>query len=293
MIDATAVKGQSAESLRAIQKAWAEHLDLPPVLSVSLDQHVKMEFVLIPPGKFVMGSSASDAIQAMRSDSKMEAKQLEREQPAHQVTISQPFYLGRFEVTRAEFAALHGKMPLRGKPRLPMNRLTWDEAKEFCDELSHTHLPHGVRLATLPTEAQWEFACRGGTRTAFHFGDSLSGVEANCNGSIAFGSRVKGLNREELLEVGSFAPNALGLYDMHGNVAEWCLDGWSEFAYRAEGRTDPVVPASENQHVFRGGSWDDFARSCRSAHRNWTDANNKTDYVGFRVVLIISDPAEH
>lgn len=289
-LDCTGPRGASESEVETARKAWAEYLGVPEKTVVDLGNGVTMKFVLIPPGKFLMGSSKADIAAALKADPALELKRVEKEEPQHPVVLTHPFYVGTCEVTREEFAALAGSVkPARAgddQPRLPVDRVSWKEASEFCEKLAHLHLPPGFSKAMLPTEAQWEYICRAGTRTPFHFGEQLSGIEANCNGTTPFGTKSKGPFREQTVEGGQFAPNRFGVYDLHGNLAEWCRDEWQEFSYRAGGRTDPVLTGGGRDRVIRGGSWDDLPRYCRAAGRNWTDMDSRTDYIGFRVVLL-------
>lgn len=288
-LDCTGPNGASEEQIRSARKAWAAYLGVAEETTVELGNGASMKFVLVPPGKFLMGSSKSDIAAALRADPALELKRTEREEPQHVVVLTRPFFLGAFEVTREEFAALGGAVkPGRegDEPRLPADRVSWNEASGFCEKLSQLSLPAGFSKAALPTEAQWEYACRAGTKTPFFFGGELNGKEANCNSTTPFGTKTKGAFRERAVSVGQFAPNRFGMHDMHGNLAEWCLDPWAEFSYRVDGRTDPLLSGGGRDRVIRGGSWDDYPRFCRSAWRNWTDEESKTDYIGFRVALV-------
>lgn len=168
----------------------------------------------------------------------------------------------------------------------------WEDAAEFCRRLSN--LPEerkAGRHYDLPTEAEWEYACRAETTTAFHYGKSLSSAQANFRGDEPYGGGDRGPNLGRTTKVGSYQPNAFGLYDMHGNVWEWCKDWYKEDYYRESPLRDPHGPAKADKrveggtHVERGGSWFDAAKTCRSALRGLGRLDEFGGDRGFRVVL--------
>jgi formylglycine-generating enzyme required for sulfatase activity len=237
--------------------------------------------VLIPGGSFLMGSPEDEL---ERSDN---------ESPQHSVTI-QPFCMGKYPVTQAQWRAVAAlpqvNRELDPEPRIskgenrPVGPVHLYEAVEFCDRLSQKT----GRQYRLPSEAEWEYACRAGTTTPFHFGETITPELANYNGQYTYGAGVKGDYREETTPVGSFGvANAFGLYDMHGNVWEWCADQWHENYEGAptDGRAWLDENDNDNQErVLRGGSWDSNPSNCRSAYRNYYDAGVRNNYLGFRVV---------
>jgi formylglycine-generating enzyme required for sulfatase activity len=232
---------------------------------------VTLEMVYIPGGTFTMGSPESE-----ENRSRDEGHQ-------HQVEIS-PFYLGKYPVTQAQYEAIMGNNPsnLQGKNR-PVESVTWHNAVKFCQKLSQKT----GKTYSLPSEAEWEYACRAGTTTPFHFGEILTPGLANYDGNYVYASGPRGVYREQTTEVGSFPPNAFGLYDMHGNVWEWCQDVWHDNYNGAP--TDGSAWESggySSLRVQRGGSWNSSPRFSRSDYRNRTDANNFSYCVGFRVVLL-------
>jgi formylglycine-generating enzyme required for sulfatase activity len=247
-----------------------------------------MKLAHIPAGKFMMGSPASEA---ERDEGEIQ----------HEVTISKPFYMGIYEVTQREYRLLMGAAVTRpifhdgrgGGPDHPMENLKWDQAVAFCRALSN--LP-GERKAghhyRLPTEAEWEYACRAGTTTPFSFGNPLSSKLANFNGNFPFGGADKGIYLRKTAKVGSYPPNAWGLYDMHGNVAEWCSDFFDKDYYAKSAKVDPqgpaqgVLPTDYNgfYRVVRGGCWLDEGRACRSAYRFRAMPHDPYRLIGFRVV---------
>ena len=231
----------------------------------------------IPAGRFLMGSPQG------------EAGREDREGPRHEVTITHDFWIGLYPVTQAQYEQIAKTNPSKFKgAERPVERVSWEEAREYCAALTDTArkaelLPTGYEIR-LPTEAEWEYCCRAGTQTATAFGDDLSSAKANFDGNHPYGKAEKGVYLEETSDVGKYAPNAWGLYDMHGNVWEWCLDGQRE--YTAEAQTDPVGPMEEGRYpVSRGGSWNDLGRYCRSAFRYAIVPGFRYISLGFRVCL--------
>jgi formylglycine-generating enzyme required for sulfatase activity/serine/threonine protein kinase len=275
LLDCTSAKGADDKTVLRHQKNWSEVLSVPVDYKLDLGGGVQMEFVLVPPGIFMMGGDQDDD-----------------EKPIHRVTLSKPFYIGKYAVTQQEYQKLIGKNPshFSTEPqwqRHPVEQVNWHEAMEFAAKVQAKIKLNGFSKVTLPTEAQWEYACRAGTRTHYHFGDLLNGDKANCNGNYPFGPETKGNYLEKTTPVGGYAGNVLRLFDMHGNVLEWCLDGWDEKAYKAEGRIDPYVDYSNNsRRVLRGGSWGSYSRSCRSAFRGNSAPDYRVSCYGFRLALL-------
>jgi formylglycine-generating enzyme required for sulfatase activity len=221
------------------------------------ENSIGTKLVRIDPGRFTMGSPATEA-------------QRNPEEQQHEVEITQPFYLGQHEVTQAQYRTVMGSNPSKAKgDRLPVEQVSWHDAKAFCARLSKTE----SRTYTLPTEAEWEYACRAGTRTPYSFGNTVSDTQA----VFKKGTRV----------VGSFAPNRWGLYDMHGNVNEWCEDYWGENYYASSPKKDPKGPATGKERVVRGGAWGLNPEYLRAAYRGGYEPDYKNDRIGFRVVLRI------
>ena len=247
-----------------------------------------MALVLVPPGEFRMG-----AIQAASNPVCPDAS------PAHQVRISEPFYLGEFEVTQAQYQAImpiafdHPVAPFFSEiggghtfvneldtGRLPIDNVSTVFADEFCRRLSALPEERAAgRVYRLPTEAEWEYACRAGSTTLFAYGDTLALDQANFNSLVSSNGR-KPLGRVSL--VGSYPPNAFGIYDMHGNVWEWCQDSMRPYA--SSFQTNPRGPKTLYR-VLRGGAWDMPATYCRSDYR--TGALGGYVMAGFRVVCEI------
>ena len=199
------------------------------------------------------------------------------EQPIHTVKITKPFYLGIYEVTQAEWADIMGTAPAHFKGKnLPVVNVSWTETQEFLKRLSDKE----KKTYRLPTEAEWEYACRAGTKTAYSFGDDLKQMEEFCWFEINSESKIH--------PVGTKKPNPWGFFDMHGNVWEWCADWMKE--YSATEVTDPKGPSAGTYRIYRGGSWDFAAGSCRSANRDRGSPGNRYNNIGFRVVLVPSQP---
>jgi formylglycine-generating enzyme required for sulfatase activity len=233
----------------------------PSTLMLDLGKGVTMKLVLIRPGKFMMGSPDSE--QGRASD----------EGPQHEVTISKPFYIGVTEVTQAQYEAVMGTNPSANKgPTNPVENVSWDEAVEFCRRLSEKTR----KIFSLPTEAEWEYACRAGTQTRFSFGDSGSVL-----GDYAWYTSNSGGKTHP---VGLKKPNPWGLYDMHGNVLEWCADWYG--SYSSGPSTDPQGATSGNDRVIRGGSWrGDGPVYMRCARRLSGDPKARYYSHGFRCAM--------
>ena len=243
------------------------------VLTLDIGGGEKMEFVRISKGKFTMGSPKEK-----------EEKERGDDEDEHEVEITKDFYLGRYAVTQAQYKAIVGENPSSFKgDRLPVETVSWDDAVKFCEKFS-TKLN---RKTMLPSEAQWEYACRAGTRSPFHFGTKLNGDLANCDGNYPYGTETKGDYKKKTVEVGSYPANPWGLYDMSGNVYQWCQDWYGPYQ-KLDSTRDPVqlIKQSDNYKTLRGGSWNNDARNCRSALRNWGGPDNRgIGIFGFRVCL--------
>ena len=217
------------------------------------------------------------------------------------VTLTKPFYLGKYEVTQAQWQAVMGSNPSSFKgDNLPVECVTWYDVKEFCKKLNEIYadkLPAGYQF-DLPTEAQWEYACRAGTTTNYSYGDASDASKMNFDGNYPFGGGAKDVYREKTVEVGSLGyKNAFGLYDMHGNVWEWCRDWYG--AYPGGSVTDPVGPSSGSDRVMRGGCWNTRVYGCRSAFRDNDGPSDRgyncrfqlgpsfwSNFYGFRLALV-------
>jgi formylglycine-generating enzyme required for sulfatase activity len=242
---------------------YARAIGLPPTRAVEIGGE-KLDLVLVPAGRFTMGSPSDEP---GRSDD---------EGPPRAVLISAPFYMARTEVTQAQYEAVMGANPsyFRGRD-LPVEQVSWNDATAFVAKAGH-----GVRL---PTEAQWEMACRAGTKTAFSSGSDASGLDrAAWFSPRDYAQSDDGVRTTHA--VGQKSANALGLFDMHGNVYEWCQDWYAPDAYRRGAEIDPAGPASGYERVLRGGSWESPASVARSANRNGYPPASRGYTIGFRVV---------
>ena len=252
----------------------------------------KLELVAVPGGEFMMGSSESAArealadVQRYNKDAKWEW--FEPETPQHRVRVS-GFWMGRYEVTQAQWQAVMGSLPqmdaeFRGAQR-PVVNVNWEEAMDFCRRLS----AKTGREHRLPTEAEWEYAARAGTTTPFAFGETITPEVVNYDGNYPYGNAPKGTNRKQTMDVGSFgAANTFGLFDMQGNVWEWCQDWFGSYA--SGDVSDPQGPSSGQYRVLRGGSWSVFGSFCRSALRSRVTPGFRNRYNGLRVVVIARTP---
>jgi len=247
-------------------------------LVLALAPPAQRNMVAIPPGTFQMGSPEPLNVAPYFNQV--------FSQPAHAVTISRPFWVGKYEVTQVEYHALMGSNPsfFQG-PQLPVDTVTWRDAMAYCQALTAQEqaagrLPSGY-VYRLPTEAEWEYCCRAGTATEFHYGPSLGCGQA----SFWFSEHTNSLcGISSTAIVGSHAPNAWGLHDLHGNVAEWCLDSWNGSAnYPVGPVSDPLVTTGLGR-VLRGGSWGSPSNFCRAAERNRSDPGVTRSNYGFRVV---------
>ncbi len=255
---------------------------------------VLIEMIKLPGGEFWMGSTEADSqtafVEAKRHYKDAKEEWYKAETPRHRIHLS-PFMMGRYPVTQLQWFEVMGDLPsieekLRGDDH-PVVNVSWAEATEFCKELSR-RTKHQYRL---PTEAEWEYACRAGTNTPFAFGPTLSPEVANYWWDYPFANGPKQEPLLKTLPVGSLeVANAFGLFDMHGNVWEWCSDWYSENYYqecKSQGVvSDPLGPSTGLARVIRGGSWDYDAVYCRSAYRGDDTPGSRSGLLGFRLVRI-------
>ena len=229
-----------------------------------------MKFAWIPPGTFLMGSPPNEAERG-------------GDETRHKVTLTKGFYLGVHQVTQAQWQAVMGANPshFNGESNLPVENVSWYDAVAFCEALGKKD----GKTYRLPTEAEWEYACRAGTKTAFHFGKTISTDQANYDGTYTYRKGKEGLDRQKSTPVGSFPPNAWGLYDMHGNVWEWCADWYGPYPKGV--LKDPQGFVSGDARVLRGGGWVYQPRDCRSASRDGSAPGYRGDNLGCRVVLCL------
>ena len=270
--------------LTAPVRTWAQSADAPGTATVTADDRGRLEFVLVPAGTFVMGSP--DTEWGSRNDEQQ-----------HSVTITRPYFLAKCEVTQTQWAAVMQTSPsfLYDCPDCPVETVSWLEAVAFCNGLSRQMgfpCAYTIRDSVvswnqetdgfrLPTEAEWEYACRAGTTTVFHTGDCLNTEQANYLGYDPQKGCAKGMWRGQAVAVGSFPPNAWQLLDMHGNVSEWC---WDRHGFPTPAPTiDPVGPATGGERVIRGGNWHELGRNCRSAMRHKAEPGQRFTHVGLRL----------
>jgi sulfatase modifying factor 1 len=242
---------------------------------------VPFRFRWASPGSFMMGSPGTE-------------RDRSGDEVLHKVTLSSGFWMLETEVTQLMWESIMGENPSEFEgANLPVERVSWEDCQEFVAKLNDLGFaPAGARFA-LPTEAQWEYACRAGTTTPFSWGGSLNGDKANCDGRCPYGTDVEGKYLDETSPVGSYDVNSWGFFDMHGNVWEWCADWYN--AYPPGAVTNPRGPANGLEHVMRGGCWSNDAEYCRSAYRSSSDSiiredisnvNYRSDGVGFRLSLV-------
>jgi len=236
-----------------------------------LTNSIGMKLKLIPAGEFIMGSPSDEADHGFD------------EGPEHKVRITKPFYMGVTEVTQVQWFSVMDTKPWAGQENIkqgddyPAVYVSWDDAVDYCEKLS----AKDGKTYRLPTEAEWEYACRGGTSTSYSFGSSLGSLKDYA----WFDKNAYDTGEKYAHVVGGKKANAFGLYDMHGNVSEWCQDIWAEaYSSRSGTTSDPVSASGSEYRVLRGGSWAYFSRGLRSAVRSWSLPDVRNFVNGFRVV---------
>ncbi|GIW80547.1 MAG: hypothetical protein KatS3mg105_2354 [Gemmatales bacterium] len=266
-----AVAPFDAAKAKELQERWAKYLGVP----VEIENSIGMKLRLIPPGRFVMGTTDNTSPDEL----------------PHEVVLTRHLYMGVFEVTQAQYEKVMKTNPSYFSPKgegssrvdgfdtrtFPVERVSWNDANEFCKKLSAlVDEKKEGRIYRLPTEAEWEYACRAGTITRYNVGDTLTPKQANYAST--------GLLRTTT--VGSYAANGFALCDMHGNVWEWCADWYGAQYYAESPKEDPKGPESGNYRVLRGGCWFNKDENCRSADRTWNVPVGRDYYGGFRVVCL-------
>jgi formylglycine-generating enzyme required for sulfatase activity len=240
--------------------------------SEDLGNGIALEMIVIPAGIFKMGSLPHQGEQD--------------EQPQHLVTI-RSFMMGEFLITQRQWKAVMRSLPpcrFKGD-QLPVERISWNEAQKFCQRLSKLT----GRNYQLPSETQWEYACRAGTSTPFSYGETLTVEVANFNGEHTFRQEPRGFYFHATNEGGKFPPNAFGLYDMHGNLWEWCADNWLD-DYSSSARDSSSYQSNDSKfRVVRGGSWHEPPTLCRSAARLRVLQSDAEEFIGLRVVCDLTD----
>jgi formylglycine-generating enzyme required for sulfatase activity len=295
---------QSSNILEQNSKAEAQGQKIAVVkgseLTVNLGQGLTLELVRVPTGKFMMGMPPEERQIALENALKYGNKREDVETWLDWSTPQHEVYLQEF--TNAQWYAVMKTKPCEQYDsefqgdKQPVVGVSWHEAQAFCEKL----FEQTKRAVRLPTEAEWEYACRAGTTTAFAFGKTITTDQVNYNGNYPYGDTPKGKCRQCTVNVDSFTPNPWGLYQMHGNVWEWCLDefhdSYSEKPARLKSNgNEPwgelkVVKEDNHAYICRGGSWYNAAIYCRSALRDWFGARLQADGLGFRVVFGSSSP---
>ncbi len=284
-LDCTGADGVSAAGVKQAQEAWAKYLGREVEETVEIAPDVNMTFVLIPPGKFRMGSPAGErGRNPPLYQYQDEFKEGFDAEALHEVTLTEPFDLAKTEVTQAQYQALTGDNPshFKGADR-PVEQVRWQEASDYADILTKRRVDK--HLYRLPTEAEWEYACRGGRPSSQPFGigdgGTLSSRKANFNGNFPYGGADNGPSLGSTCRVGSYPGNPLSLYDMEGNVWEWCADWFG--AYPQGAVRNPTGPVKGPDRVYRGGCWGDGADDCRAASRNGYEPAGRDGFLGFRL----------
>jgi formylglycine-generating enzyme required for sulfatase activity len=243
------------------------------IIADSVTNSLCMTFIRIKAGTFTMGSPSDEHIE--RED---------REGPQHLVTISKDFYMQTTEVTQKQWKDVMGDNPSffsNCGDTCPVEQVSWGDVQSFITKMNN----RGEGFYRLPTEAEWEYCARAGTQTAFHWGDCMSSDQANYNGNHERSGCSKGENRQKTIPVANLEKNAWGLFDMHGNVWEWCQD-WFE-NYPSSSIIDPKGPTTGHSRIFRGGGFGEHAGCCRSAYRGHNTPDNRIHILGFRLVKML------
>ncbi len=262
---ALAISPTSAPAIAARDKVLPH---LPKDIAIDLGGGMVLRLLLIAPGKFAMGSPEDEP--GRSAD----------EGPQHEVALTRPFYMGIREVSQEEYAAVIGTNPSSAKSlKAPVDLVSWFNADEFCKKLSE----RSGRPIRLSTEAEWEYACRAGTATAFSTGPRISTDQADFEGAQPFADFPKGASRGKALPCGSLKANPWGLFDMHGNVWEWCADWYDEKYYASSPAVNPPGADAAKCRVVRGGSYAEYAGSARSANRDRYPPAARMKFIGFRV----------
>ncbi len=273
-----------AATAKQHQRNWAEHLGLPVERKLDLPGGEKLVLVLIPPGEFLMGSSERERdrflAEAKANQNEWLINNIWSEGPQHRVRISRAFYLGKHEMTQSQWEAVMGSNPSRfaGNPSHPVELISWEDTQPMLTKLNRLSPISGGEFA-LPTAAQWEYACRAGTITVWHFGDSgvmlpqYAWFKENAGGKTH--------------PVGKLKPNAWGLFDLHGNVREYCADWYAGDYYKRSPSEDPVGPPEGFRRVARGGCWSFDGILTRSANRFQPLPDHRLDYMGLRLAFLL------
>jgi formylglycine-generating enzyme len=261
-----ALAGDFAGTSAPVRKQRAE-MEPPPK---NFTNSIGMKFVWIPPGTFLMGSPKDEIGR-------------EDDEAQHKVTLTKGFCMGAHLVTQEQWQSVMGSNPshFKGEKDLPVEQVSWEDCQEFIKKLRE----RDKKPYRLPTEAEWEYACRAGTTTPFYFGATISTDQANYDGNHIYGNGKKGMCRQKTTPVGIFPANAWGLYDTHGNLWEWCQDWFGD--YPQNDVDDPQGPDAGQYRVLRGGSWYDTPGYCRSAFSYRNEPGNRNFNCGLRVCFCL------
>jgi formylglycine-generating enzyme required for sulfatase activity len=278
VILAVAAAGIAVEKAKEVsqatiqQKQTADKAGLPLEKKIDISSEANMVLVFIPAGEFEMGSP-------------MDELKRDDDEGQHRIKLTKPFYMGKFEVTQLQYREIMSENPSKfGGDNLPVENVSWYEAARFLKKLSDKT---GKKFR-LPTEAEWEYACRAGTKTAFNTGTTIDSDFANYEATTPYADGIIGKDLKCTSKVGSYPPNAFGLYDMHGNVWEWCSDFYDSEYYKVTPTVDPQGPqVNKGDKVMRGGAWNERPNKCRSADRNNRGPKTNQPIIGFRVVMDI------
>lgn len=254
-----------------VQEEWQQAHQPKPQRSPGeiVTNSLGMKFAWIPPGTFLMGSPPTE-------------EKRKKDEFQHPVTLTKGFYMGIYPVTQSLLQKLMGNNPSHFKgDDLPVEQVTWEECQSFCKKLNE----RDGKLYRLPTEAEWEYACRAGTTTPFYCGETISMEQANYDGNSIYGKGIQPEYQQKTTPVGSFPANEWGLYDMHGNVWEWCADWYGN--YETGDIKDPIGPSAGDCRVLHGGSWHDIPRLCRSAARGRVEPGFRRRNAGFRLCFCL------
>ena len=256
--------------------AWGDdHYGLYADLIVDNEKMVTQRFRWIAAGEFIMGSPADEPERSDREEQ-------------HKVRLTQGYWLGDTTVTQALWQAVMSDNPSHFKAmENPVENVNWDDTQEFISRLNETLVTYsGSPIFRLPTEAEWEHACRAGTTTPFSFGENITSEQVNYDGNSPYNKGEKGLYREKTVAVKSLPINSWGLYEMHGNVYEWCADAWQERLGKAA-VVDPCCQSDDKdaRRVLRGSSWGHYGRGVRSAFRYRSTLDDRGIGIGFRLCL--------
>jgi len=259
------------------QQECSKKTGQPVLRIIDLPKGVKLHMVLVPAGEFLMGTAGNN----------------DREFQ-HKVKLTKPFYMGQIELTQEQWQAMLGENPSNfkgndrpGAPWRPVEQVSWNDINEKLLPKLQSHAPKGMAFK-LPTEAQWEYACRSGTTGEFFFGETISADQANYNANYTIGPGRRGRFRQETTPAGMFPPNAWGLHEMHGNVGEWCEDWYDQNFHKQGPAENPVnrkAPDKGGARVLRGGYWSFNPDSCRSAYRGRSTPGGRDSILGFRLCL--------